>query len=158
MWPIVTTSSHFEPIESIISREPAVGLERCRHGAPGQAAGLRPLYYRHLDTPLGPMLAMASADGVVLLEFLDRPILVDELRELRTRYGFTPLPGEPGQVLPVGGLAVLAAALCGSAVLVGAPRSNPPFLPPPFFAFALPLYPPIPAAGSCVEIAELPGN
>jgi len=62
--------------------------------APGRAADLRPLYYRHVDTPLGPMLAMASTDGVVLLEFLDRPILVDELRDLRTRYGFTPLPGE----------------------------------------------------------------
>lgn len=62
--------------------------------APGQAAGVRALYYRHIDTPLGPMLAMASVDGVVLLEFLDRPILVDELRQLRVRHGFTPLPGE----------------------------------------------------------------
>lgn len=62
--------------------------------APGQAAGVRGLYYRHIDTPLGPMLAMASVDGVVLLEFLDRPILVDELHQLRARHGFTPLPGE----------------------------------------------------------------
>lgn len=62
--------------------------------APGQAASLKPLYYRHIDTPLGPMLAMASVDGVVLLEFLDRPILVDELRQLRLRHGFTPMPGE----------------------------------------------------------------
>ena len=36
-----------------------------------------------LDTPLGPMLAIASAAGLVLLEFFDRPALPGSLARLR---------------------------------------------------------------------------
>lgn len=92
--------------------------------APGQAAGVRALYYRHIDTPLGPMLAMASLDGVVLLEFLDRPVLVDELRQLRVRHGFTPLPGEHPH------LSRLARELEGYFAADRAPFSAPPFSVP----------------------------
>lgn len=60
------------------------------------AAALReatPLYFRRLLTPLGPMIAMAEAKGLVLLEFLDRPALAAELEELKTRYGYAAAPG-----------------------------------------------------------------
>lgn len=47
------------------------------------------LYYRYLDSPVGPMIAMASEKGVILLEFLDTFSTIDkEITDLRTRYGF----------------------------------------------------------------------
>lgn len=45
------------------------------------------------DTPLGPMVAMAERQGLVLLEFADRPALPAEKHELQTRYGYAILPG-----------------------------------------------------------------
>jgi AraC family transcriptional regulator of adaptative response/methylated-DNA-[protein]-cysteine methyltransferase len=36
-----------------------------------------------LTTPLGPMVAVAAADGLCLLEFADRPMLAAQLRRLR---------------------------------------------------------------------------
>jgi AraC family transcriptional regulator, regulatory protein of adaptative response / methylated-DNA-[protein]-cysteine methyltransferase len=63
-------------------------------GAP--AAALRdavPLLYTRIATPLGPMLAMAEDQGLVLLEFLDRPALTAELEELKTRYHYAAAPG-----------------------------------------------------------------
>ncbi|WP_339528483.1 trifunctional transcriptional activator/DNA repair protein Ada/methylated-DNA--[protein]-cysteine S-methyltransferase [Pseudomonas mucidolens] len=61
---------------------------------PGKAAETSLLLYRHLTTPLGPMIAMAEERGLVLLEFLDRPALTAELHELRQRYGYSIAPGE----------------------------------------------------------------
>ncbi|WP_426138933.1 bifunctional transcriptional activator/DNA repair enzyme AdaA [Pseudomonas sp. DWP3-1-2] len=61
---------------------------------PGQASDTSLLLYRHLTTPLGPMIAMAEERGLVLLEFLDRPALTAELNELRSRYGYSIAPGE----------------------------------------------------------------
>ncbi|WP_052711623.1 hypothetical protein [Elstera litoralis] len=40
-----------------------------------------------LETPLGPMLTIAGADGLHLLEFLDRAILSRELTRLRREIG-----------------------------------------------------------------------
>lgn len=61
---------------------------------PGKATETSLLLYRHLTTPLGPMIAMAEERGLVLLEFLDRPALTAELNELRQRYGYSIAPGE----------------------------------------------------------------
>lgn len=61
---------------------------------PGKASETSLLLYRHLTTPLGPMIAMAEERGLVLLEFLDRPALTAELDELRLRYGYSIAPGE----------------------------------------------------------------
>lgn len=52
------------------------------------------LTYTRIETPLGPMLALASERGLVMLEFLDRPILVDELAALRERFACALLPGD----------------------------------------------------------------
>ncbi|HLU02729.1 MAG TPA: methylated-DNA--[protein]-cysteine S-methyltransferase [Advenella sp.] len=56
---------------------------------PASRSSGRPLYYRFLDSPVGPMIAMASDKGVVLLEFLDTiETITKEINDLRTRYGF----------------------------------------------------------------------
>ncbi|HZW27520.1 MAG TPA: trifunctional transcriptional activator/DNA repair protein Ada/methylated-DNA--[protein]-cysteine S-methyltransferase [Trueperaceae bacterium] len=43
-----------------------------------------------LDTPLGPMLAVADDEGLVLLEFVERRGLETELRRLRARAAIVP--------------------------------------------------------------------
>ncbi|HEX7040218.1 MAG TPA: trifunctional transcriptional activator/DNA repair protein Ada/methylated-DNA--[protein]-cysteine S-methyltransferase [Trueperaceae bacterium] len=43
-----------------------------------------------LDSPLGPMLAVADDDGLVLLEFVDRRGLETELRRLRAKAAIVP--------------------------------------------------------------------
>lgn len=47
-----------------------------------------------IQTPIGPMIAMASKEGLTLLEFEDRPALPAELRELQQRYGYSIEPGD----------------------------------------------------------------
>jgi AraC family transcriptional regulator of adaptative response/methylated-DNA-[protein]-cysteine methyltransferase len=51
------------------------------------------LRYRHIQTPIGPMIAMANDEGLSLLEFADRPALPAELAELEQRYRYTITPG-----------------------------------------------------------------
>lgn len=53
-----------------------------------------PATYALLPSPLGPLLAAATATGLVLLEFLDRPALPGELEELARRHGIVATPGE----------------------------------------------------------------
>lgn len=60
---------------------------------PKAGKDLSPLMYSRIDTPLGPMVAMSEPRGLVMLEFADRPALPDEIDELRTRYGYTVVPG-----------------------------------------------------------------
>ncbi len=51
------------------------------------------LQYRNIQTPIGPMVAMANDAGLSLLEFDDRPALPPEIEELERRYGYTIEPG-----------------------------------------------------------------
>lgn len=60
----------------------------------GNEAGAECLRARWLETPLGPMIAMASNDGLYLLEFIDRRGLKNEILFLRKRTGFTVIPGD----------------------------------------------------------------
>ncbi len=61
-----------------------------------------PLLSAHLNTPLGPMIAMAEARGLVLLEFTDRPILDREVETLKNRYGYAPpVPGHNGHLAQI---------------------------------------------------------
>ncbi len=46
-----------------------------------------------IETQLGPMIAMASGEGLSLLEFADRPALASEVDELQRRYGYMIEPG-----------------------------------------------------------------
>ena len=46
-----------------------------------------------INTPLGPMVAGATGDGVCLLEFADRRMLETQLGRVERRLGHTPVPG-----------------------------------------------------------------
>ena len=55
---------------------------------PGRARGTALLAATWIETPLGPMLAIAGDAGLELLEFVDRRALETELRELRASTRF----------------------------------------------------------------------
>lgn len=52
------------------------------------------LRVRWLPTPLGPLLAAASDQGIALLEFVDRRALAAQIATLRRRVGLAVVPGE----------------------------------------------------------------
>lgn len=65
------------------------GIQSLCKEAPAHAMRDKALYYRFLDGPVGPMIAMASEKGVVLLEFLDTFSTIEkEITDLHARYGF----------------------------------------------------------------------
>jgi AraC family transcriptional regulator of adaptative response/methylated-DNA-[protein]-cysteine methyltransferase len=64
----------------------ARGTRRARSGAAA-------IVLRMLPTPLGPMLAGATDEGVCLLEFTDRPMLPTQLAILRQRLGLPIVAG-----------------------------------------------------------------
>jgi AraC family transcriptional regulator of adaptative response/methylated-DNA-[protein]-cysteine methyltransferase len=61
---------------------------------PGRARGTAFLAATWIETPLGPMLAIAGDAGLELLEFVDRRALETELRELRRTLGSAIVPGD----------------------------------------------------------------
>ncbi len=61
---------------------------------PSGARALDCLYAKWLETPLGPMLALANDDGLHMLEFVDRRGLEREIRNLRRRVMHHVVPGE----------------------------------------------------------------
>ncbi len=61
---------------------------------PGAARDTPLLTATWLETPLGPMLAIAGDAGLALLEFADRRALETELRELRRSISPAIVPGE----------------------------------------------------------------
>lgn len=69
---------------------------------PGESDTLRPLDFARLETPLGPMIGMAEPRGLVLLEFIDRPILPREIEELRARHGYGVRPGDNPHLRQIG--------------------------------------------------------
>jgi AraC family transcriptional regulator of adaptative response/methylated-DNA-[protein]-cysteine methyltransferase len=62
--------------------------------APGRARDKALLIASWIETPLGPMLAIAGDDGLQLLEFVDRRALETELRELKRALNGAIVPGE----------------------------------------------------------------
>ena len=68
---------------------------------PGESSSLRALDFTRIETPLGPMLAMAEERGLVLLEFLDRPIMPREVEELRARFGYGVRPGRNAHLIQI---------------------------------------------------------
>jgi len=61
---------------------------------PGEARDTPLLTAAWIETPLGPMLAIAGDRGLELLEFVDRRALETELRELRRSLGSAIVPGD----------------------------------------------------------------
>jgi AraC family transcriptional regulator of adaptative response/methylated-DNA-[protein]-cysteine methyltransferase len=60
---------------------------------PSGAIGLAQLKAEWLDTPLGPMLALADEQGLHLLEFVDRRALENEIAWLRRHLDCVVVPG-----------------------------------------------------------------
>lgn len=67
----------------------AAGYRACLRCQP---AGAMAVTMRRLDTPVGPMLAAATDDAVVLLDFAERPMIRAQLAAIRRRFG-DPVPG-----------------------------------------------------------------
>jgi AraC family transcriptional regulator, regulatory protein of adaptative response / methylated-DNA-[protein]-cysteine methyltransferase len=61
----------------------------------GAASGPR-IVVRRLLSPLGPMIAAATEEGLCLLEFADRRMLPLQLRRMKERSGGTVVPGDNG--------------------------------------------------------------
>lgn len=62
--------------------------------APNRLADVAPVVVTRLLTPLGPMIAGATADGICLLEFADRRMLKTQLERVRKRFSRPTVPGE----------------------------------------------------------------
>jgi AraC family transcriptional regulator of adaptative response/methylated-DNA-[protein]-cysteine methyltransferase len=60
---------------------------------PGRSRGERCVLVRWLESPLGPLVAGATEEGVCLLEFTDRRQLEGQCREVRRRFGCEIAPG-----------------------------------------------------------------
>lgn len=65
---------------------------------PGMGREASCLPARWLDTPLGAMLAVASDDGLCLLEFVDRRAIEHQIEVLRKRMNATIVPGDNGHL------------------------------------------------------------
>lgn len=61
---------------------------------PGDAAESGAVHLGWLDTPIGPMIAGATDEGIVLLEFTDRRMLEAQLATVRRRFGVGLVPAE----------------------------------------------------------------
>ena len=61
---------------------------------PGRAREADVLVASWIDTPLGPMLAVAGDEGLALLEFVDRRALERELTTMRRKLGSAMVPGD----------------------------------------------------------------
>lgn len=62
--------------------------------SPSQSKNLRQLTTTRITTPLGPMLTIATEEGICLLEFTDRRMLETEVKQLQTIYKTSILPGK----------------------------------------------------------------
>ncbi|MFQ5702666.1 MAG: bifunctional transcriptional activator/DNA repair enzyme AdaA [Gemmatimonadales bacterium] len=60
---------------------------------PGQSRTTQPAFMTRLLTPLGPMVACTTDDGVCLLEFADRPMLRTQIERIQQRLHLLIAPG-----------------------------------------------------------------
>jgi AraC family transcriptional regulator of adaptative response/methylated-DNA-[protein]-cysteine methyltransferase len=70
-------------------------------GAPPTSRTTRALYAAWLDTPLGPMTAIADEDALYLLEFVDRRGLEREIERLRVRSKAGIAPGRTAPIVQI---------------------------------------------------------
>ncbi len=66
--------------------------------SPKESRSSDSLISARITTPLGPMITVASAEGICLLEFADRLKLPSELDYLRMSFGSEILPGNNGYI------------------------------------------------------------
>ncbi len=60
---------------------------------PGEAANGRAVFLTWMETPIGPMIAGATSEGVCLLEFSDRRMLETQFKTIRRRFKLPLVPG-----------------------------------------------------------------
>jgi AraC family transcriptional regulator, regulatory protein of adaptative response / methylated-DNA-[protein]-cysteine methyltransferase len=60
---------------------------------PNRATDVEPVVTSRLLTPLGPMIAGATSEGICLLEFADRRMLETQLERVRKWFGAAAVPG-----------------------------------------------------------------
>lgn len=70
------------------------GFKKTIGTAPAKSSDQRMITVTRLLTPLGPMLAGATEQGICLLEFADRPMLETQLNRLQKRMNAKTLPGD----------------------------------------------------------------
>ena len=66
--------------------------------APGDSRNRRCVFLTWMQTPLGPMIAGATDDGVCLLEFTDRRMLEAQFDAVRRRFGGPAVMGSNGHL------------------------------------------------------------
>src|SRR5204862_7995769 len=66
--------------------------------SPTNAKTRAPLFAERIDSPLGPMIAVADDQGLRLLEFIDRRATESELSILRKRLHTNIVPGKHGHL------------------------------------------------------------
>ncbi|MEZ4886343.1 MAG: methylated-DNA--[protein]-cysteine S-methyltransferase [Chitinophagales bacterium] len=69
--------------------------------SPQQSKGQNLIYISRLTTPIGPMFACATDEGLCLLEFVERKMLETEFRDLQHRLNATILAGENDHIRQV---------------------------------------------------------
>jgi AraC family transcriptional regulator of adaptative response/methylated-DNA-[protein]-cysteine methyltransferase len=96
-------------------------------GAPPASRATRALFAAWLDTPLGPMTAVADEHALYLLEFVDRRGLERELERLRHRHRAGIAPGRTAPIAQIE--QELAAYFAGRALAFATPlaRAGSPF-------------------------------
>lgn len=70
------------------------GFKKTIGSAPAKSSDQQVITVTRLLTPLGPMLAGATEQGICLLEFADRPMLETQLNRLHKRMHAKTLPGD----------------------------------------------------------------
>lgn len=70
------------------------GFKKAIGAAPAKSGDRQTITISRLLTPLGPMLAGATEQGICLLEFTDRPMLETQIKRLHKRLNAKTLPGE----------------------------------------------------------------
>ena len=70
------------------------GFKKAMGTAPAHSNGQTVIHVSRILTPLGPMLAGATEQGICLLEFADRRMLETQLNRLQKRLNARALPGD----------------------------------------------------------------
>ena len=73
-------------------------FERLFGKPPGQVRDSDCIRLAWVDTPIGPMVAGATSQGVCLLEFTERRMLEAQFTTLRSRFNLPMVPGESGHL------------------------------------------------------------
>jgi len=92
----ITDTAYDSGFESLSGFREAFG--RLFGDSPGRSRGRAVVIATRVLTPLGPMLTVASDEGLRLLEFTDRRMLETQIKRLRTRLRCIITPGESRHV------------------------------------------------------------